>query len=336
MALQEKLMEKVLSRFSRRGEAVEALMALLSHSKDGIYRRLRGDTLLTPDEVLAIARHFGISLDSLVTGESDKIIFSYNLFARKITGFQQYLEQVHQALGNFIRQPETKVYYASQEIPIFIYMLLPELAAFKLYVYGLTAWDLDYLRERPFAMGIVTPQEQEIIRQSARMYTLVNSIDLWNSTIIDNTLNQVEYIAAAGKFEHQEDAFTICDKILEMVRHTRAMAEAGKKFLPGNKPVEKNGDFDLYYNELFSTSNTVLATSKAGDLLFTTFGTPNFLLTTNERLCEQIKGWFSFIISRSTSISFHSGKDRNLYFNRLEKKVEYTRKRLEMLFSGLV
>lgn len=99
-------MEKVLGRFSRRGDAVDALTNLLSHSKDGIYRRLRGDTLLTPDEVLAIAQHFGISLDSLATEGSDKVIFSYNLFARKITSFRQYLEQVYAALDNFVQQHE--------------------------------------------------------------------------------------------------------------------------------------------------------------------------------------------------------------------------------------
>ncbi|MCB0598735.1 MAG: hypothetical protein H6557_07570 [Lewinellaceae bacterium] len=81
MSFQKKLLEKVANRFAKRGEAVDALMGLLSHGKDGICRRLRGDTLLAPDEVVAIARHFGISLDSLATGESDKAIFSSILTA---------------------------------------------------------------------------------------------------------------------------------------------------------------------------------------------------------------------------------------------------------------
>lgn len=336
MDLQQKLLEEVLSRFPRRGEAVEALMELLSHSKDGIYRRLRGDTLLTPDEITALARRFGISLDSLAAGSSDKVIFSYNRFSRNITSFQQYLEQVHQSLSAFIRQPGTQVYYASQEIPIFIYMLLPELATFKLYVYGLTSWDFEYLRGRKFSLDIITPQELALTRQAASLYTRLDSIDLWCSSIVDNTLNQVEYIAAAGRFERQEDAFLLCDKVLEAVRHTRAMAEAGRKFLPGGSPVDANGSFDLYYNELSSTNNTILALSEAGNLLFTTFDTPNFLMTTDERLCRQIHEWFTSIISRSTSISFHSGKDRNIFFNRLERKVEYSRRRLEMLFSDMV
>ena len=68
--LQEQLFDIILNRFPRRVDAVEALCHLLHLAKDPIYRRLRGDTPLLPQELALLAQHFGISLDALIIGQA--------------------------------------------------------------------------------------------------------------------------------------------------------------------------------------------------------------------------------------------------------------------------
>ena len=67
--LQDQLFEIILSRFPRRADAVDELCELLSLAKDPIYRRLRGDTFLSPQELAKLAVHYRISLDALRSEE---------------------------------------------------------------------------------------------------------------------------------------------------------------------------------------------------------------------------------------------------------------------------
>ena len=43
--LQEALIDEILNRFSKKSEAANKLMEVLSINRDGVYRRLRGDTV---------------------------------------------------------------------------------------------------------------------------------------------------------------------------------------------------------------------------------------------------------------------------------------------------
>ena len=64
--LQTRLLEQISNKYQRKSEAVDILSNLLSIGKDAVYRRLRGDTLLTPDEIGQLAKAFDISLDAFV------------------------------------------------------------------------------------------------------------------------------------------------------------------------------------------------------------------------------------------------------------------------------
>ena len=100
--IQDRLFEIILQRYPRRADAVDQLCALLNLAKDPVYRRLRGDTFLPPEELSLLARHYGISLDALVNGQSDNVVCSFNAFSRKIKDFSDFLgglntefEQIH-------------------------------------------------------------------------------------------------------------------------------------------------------------------------------------------------------------------------------------------------
>lgn len=333
--LQQAFFQKILDRFPGKTEAVVHLAGLLNVSENGIYRRFRGDTLLTPDELMRLAQHFEISVDAIIHRESTLIPFTYNQFARPITNFDTFISQVHENIAAIASIPDVHVYYASQEVPIFQYFFFPELLAFKLYVYGLTAWNFDYLRHRKFSLALVSPHAIELGLECVRLYSLIPSKDLWNPGIIDNTLNQIEYMAQEGRFESPELACLICDQITALLERARKMAEYGKKIFKNESPESNYAQFDLYYNEMINTNNTIMVKTPKGTMMYTTFSNPNFLKTSNQRFCDHTKEWFEATISRSTSISVHSATSRNRFFHRLFSKVENTRKRIELLFEGL-
>lgn len=331
--LQDNLLKQILEHYPKKALAVAQLAELLSVGKDGIYRRIRNDTLLSPDEIYFLAKRFKISLDEIIFGHSNKIIFSYNLFDQKINSFKDYLEQIHQQIATVSKLPKVLIYYASQELAPFFYYFIPELAKFKLFIYGLTAWELDFLQDRKFTFDLLAPSEELLLAEIVELYSNHDTKDLWTQGILDNTLNQLEYIALIGRFEKPGDALLLCDKILELLNHIKKMAEVGGKFAIKSSPDASRGNFDLYYNELINTGNTILAVTGAGKYLYTTFINPNFLQTADPNLGDKMEQWFNATIQHSTSISRHSGKSRNLFFNRLEKKVSATRQRIELIVA---
>lgn len=331
--LQDALLNHIVARFPKKSEAIVELMETLSLNRDGIYRRLRGDTMLTAAEIERLAVHFDLSLDELLTRRNNKVIFSYNLYDRKITRFLQYLEQVYEPMLEFKRYPGFRMFYSSREVPIYFYMMFPKLLTFKLFVYGLTTWEMEHLKKRKFGFDLLDLQEEEMARATARHYCSIESTDFWPSTILEQTLSQVEYMAYEGRFETIETAREICREILVMVEHSQAMAEVGRKFLPGQNPIEENGRFNLFYNELYGTNNTILSMTDVHYGLFTTFDTPNFLYTSDQRICQSMERWFGNLTRNSVSISQGAGSNRNFYFKRLNEKVQQSLKRLDLIYE---
>lgn len=329
--IQVEFFKQLLQRFPRKADAVEALADLLHLSKDAVYRRLRGDTLLTPDELLDLARKYRVSLDGLALKDTNTVFFSYNTFSNPVKCFADWLDSVHADIQRVSKMKESHIFYASLEIPVFHYLFFPNLLAFKLYVWGKTSWQLDFLQNRSFSFDILTPQDEQIATEILEYYLRLPTTELWSLNIADHTLNQIEYTLLSGNFAQREDAMILCQQLLQLVQHEKAMAAAGSKFKLGQSAQELSADFNLFHNEIVHTNNTFLVKTAGGNAVYTTLSNPNFLQTTDLRLCENMDKWFSNIIAQSNSISQHSAKSRGWFFSGLERKIEATMKRIELL-----
>lgn len=332
-SIQTKLLEIILEKYPKKANAVEELAALLSVGKDAVYRRLRGDTLLTPDEIKLLARNFNISLDELVFEEGDVVFMNFNIFQRQAQDFQEFIHGIHDQAKQVYEMPESHFYYASHEVPVFHYMYFPELISFKLYVWGLTSMNFEYIRDRQFSFDLVPYSIIESCKKTIQLYNQVPSTELWSIGIIDNTLNQIEYVATVNQFENLEDALLLCDKLSGLINHQKLMAEHGKKFSVDAGPNGGGASFELYHNELVSTNETILVTTKIGKIVVTTFCSPNFFRSTDQKLGNHTEEWLQLLIEKSSCISKHSAKDRAWFFNRIDKKVKAVRSRIEMMME---
>ena len=329
-SLQLSLLNAIVAQFPKRVDAVDAISELLEVGKDAVYRRMRGETFLTPDQVALLAQHFNISVDALI-GDSDAVYFTYNAFTSGTKDFEQFLMTYVKELQQASRLPEYKFYYASVELPLFQALFFPELMAFKLYIWGRTALELEYIKDLKFDFSIIPHPVLRLIDDMLQMYISIPSTELWSQNIIDNTLNQIEYYVSCNSFKNNADALVLCDRLIELTQHMQRMAERGHKFPLGGKPESATGaTFDLYHNEMVHTNNTILSMTGQGKVLFTTLSNPNFLKSTDQDICEHIEGWFQRIITKSNSISNHAEKNREWFFNRLRRKIEQSKQRIRM------
>jgi len=95
--------------------------------------------------------------------------------------------------------------------------------------------------------------------------------------------------------------------------------------------MENRSDFVLFHNEMIFTNNTIIVSTEVGKAIFSTLGNPNFIRGTDKRVTLFIEEWFDEIMIKSQPISSHAEKARNQYFNRLVRKVEQTKLRIEAI-----
>ena len=62
MDLQETILDNILKRFPKKSAAVKELADLLDTGQNAVYRRIRGESILTPREIALLARHYNICL----------------------------------------------------------------------------------------------------------------------------------------------------------------------------------------------------------------------------------------------------------------------------------
>lgn len=327
-SLQDRLFEIILSRYPRRADAVEDLCTLLNLAKDPIYRRLRGDTFLPPEELSLLAQKFGISLDALITSSSENVVCNFSAFSKKVLDFSHFIDGFIKEFEQIHKMPNPHLFYASSELSLFTYNLFPELISFKMYIWGRTTWNLESLRDRQFSLDLVTPPIIRLSQEWLGHYIRLNSTELWSAQIMDNTLAQIEYHVYSGGFRDPKEAIILMDKLSEWAAHLKAMAAAGKKFNVGEKAEHGRGDFNLYYNEMLYTNITGLISSDIGRTVYSAYCTPNFLKSTDARLCDYTEDWFKSITAKSSRFSGEGEKLRDWFFRETAQKIERQKQRL--------
>lgn len=333
--LQEELLNRIIQRYDKRSEAVRELSEHFDVGRDAIYRRLRGDTLLTPTEILELAKKFNISLDAIMFQDLDTVFFSFNAFSREINSFEDYLVSLNDYLDKFLHMKDVSVYHNANDIPIWYYCFFPELISFKLYVWGRNIWDMEYLQRQKFKPTIIQPHAIELCESVLKKYLSISTTEMWSLNLFDNTLNQIDYYASTDGFENEDDAFMLIDRLEELAHHFAKMAEAGKKLgLKGE--VEGYGDFTLYHNEMISTNNFIYLKSPIMKVLFTIYGSPNYLRSSDERICNYTEQWLEKIMARSTPIIENAKRSRNAFFQKgIQRRIDIVRRRIQSHFEDV-
>jgi hypothetical protein len=329
--LQIRFFDLIIERFERKSDAVQAIGDVLNLGLDPVYRRLRGSTPLSTEDVTKLVRAFHISLDNLILGGTDSVQFSFNILNQPVKNFEDYINSIHEDTLMASRLPSVKVYYAAADIPFFYCVLAPELAQFKLYTWGRTVWNFPYLNDRKFDFDLIPTPFMDKLKEVTKMYMHFDSIELWNVNIADNTLGQIEYLLQIGGFKDPNDALILCNKLQEVLQKLRKMAETGQKFLVN--PAAPTATFTLSHNEMISTSNTIFVSSPSTKILFSTLAVPNFIRTTNKQLCDYKQNWFDTVLGKSTPLILSAEKNRDWFFNKLNSKIEIVKRRIQVVLE---
>lgn len=301
---------------------VDEIAGLLDISNDSAYRRIRGEKHISLDEMQKLASHFKISIDQFLHLQSDSYIFSGDLAGPGKQVFERWMESVLKQLTIISSFSHRHLYYLAKDIPIMDQFMIPELLAFKSFLWRRSILQYDDLRGLKFSLKDAVPGHQEMAKKIVDVYLKVPTTEIWNLESINSTIRQIEFYREANMFETEDEVKKVYLGLLRLLNHLEQQAETGLKFRPGDSPATGTSEYQLFWNDLVTADNTLLAELDLKKITFLNHSVINFIHTTDIKFNSFMHDNMQNLVKRSTQLSKVGEKERYRFFNRLRDKMK--------------
>ena len=327
--IQNILFEQIRERLPLHTSFVHEIAELLEISYDSAYRRIRGEKALDINDLCRLAVHFKLSLDTILNLEGNKILFDYFTVDPEKISIKDWLRLITIDTRKIAEAADKEIVYAAKDPPIFQFFQLPELAAFKIFVWQKTLCQFPEFIEKQFSLDEADPEIMNIGKQLLAYSTKIPTTEIWNEDTLNITLRQIEYYRVSGFFKKEDDIFNLCDKLEQWFNHLRKQAEHGFKFLYGEATEGIENSYKMYENEVVLNDNSIIVKRDDIKLVYLTFNTLSLLVTQDPSFCSNVSRYHSKLMKKSNLISVTGSKERDRFFNKLLSNVGEFRKRME-------
>lgn len=296
---------------------VDELSDLLKLSSDSAYRRIRGESSLSIEEITLLCKHFKISFDSFINNSSEHTVnFSYQPFNGNANPFIQYLQGIKTALENILKYTvdQQQIIFAAEDIPVFHHFAHPNLTAFKLFYWNKSIINAPGFEGKKFEHMVSDPMLKELAREIYELYAKIPSIEIWSDDTVNSTFKQIEFYWDSGVFLNKGDALQICDDLNQMLLRICKQAELNVKLDIHNKPVDVPNNYKLYHSDVMIGNNCILTQVGAQIETYISYNTFNSMSTKNATFCNETEFWLKNLVRKSNLISGVGEKQRYRYF----------------------
>ena len=313
--IQSTFLEEVKKRLPPNLLLVDELSEILNVSRDSTYRRLRGETILSLDEVKKICNHFNVSLDALMAPTSEMVSFHNRAINHRNFTFEQWLKSVLHNLEMISSLPQKEITYYAKDIPLFHYFKFPELASFKMFFWMKSYLNYPQYANEKFRPELISKDLQAIGQKVWGKYANIPSTEIWSEETTNITLKQIEFYHESGVIS-KEQALHFCELHTLLINSIREEASSGSK-------NDQAGKFNMFKNEILIAETTIFF--KMGDkrVAYITYNTMNVLTTSNESFCREIEDYLDNVRNKSIQISTSAEKERNKFFNKMDEKTRW-------------
>ncbi len=326
LVLMQRLKEALPSNIS----LVDELADLLKVSNDSAYRRMRGETQLSIEEIAAICKHFKLSFDAFINSNDNSLVsFKYNRMDADSDAFKAYFKSIKSDLEKIVTFEEKDIIFAAEDIPIFHHFAHPELTAFKMFYWNKSILNAKDFEDKKFDSKLVDTELIEIASSILEHYAAVPSIEIWSDDTANSTIKQIEFYWEAGIFKSKEDALLICDQVSQMLERIKRQAELNTKMGLDNKPTSSTSNYALYHSDVMIGNNCVLVSTGPMKATYLSYHTFNTILTMNANFCQETDTWLKNLIRKSNLISGVAEKQRYRYFKKIEETMNKLRTKIE-------
>lgn len=284
---------------------------------------------LSLDTAMRLSSHFGIHLNDLQSNTPAQIPFNFIGFQYNVNNLEEYFYKIIHEFGKADLFGQRKMVYVASELPLFVIFQFPELAAFKLFFWGKTVYNLAAYKDKRFDVNFLSDELIASGEAAWRQYLNFPSVEIWSSNIINDILTQIYFFWKYRIFKTKKDAFLICDKVIELLNHVEMQARIGKKFHP-KEALPKTENFTMYYNDVSVSNNTILVKTQSQKMVFVSQNALNYLTTDNEIFFMQSERWANDLMQHSIQISVKNAPLRSNFFQQMKGNVEFIKQEIRL------
>ncbi len=306
---------------------------LLNIGRSALYNRLRGTTPLLLSEATILARHFHISLDALQADGHFIVARHSAQNMPKKAKLEYYLEFLLEQFTWGDSPAQTKLYYTSNDLPIFYYALSPELFAFKLFAWGIAMPHSEEERKQKFTLEELpkTKPLLEIVQQGLAAYNQYPSVEVWPTKILENTLNQLEFYSRTHRFKTPGELLVLYDALEKLIEHIFHYLDMGKK--PRIRESDDSHELAVYYNEIIQINSILLVENPEFSKVYCVFDSPHFLVSSNKWLEKYTALWFRYLMRSSSLLSENNMGLRNQVLERYKAQIRQSRDKMSRMLE---
>jgi hypothetical protein len=324
-SLQVRFFERIKEIIPVSLSLVNEVAEVLNMSSDSAYRRLRGETPLSIDEISLLCNHFKIGFD-IFSEQAGTVSFNFDQM-HGIKDFHNYLLDIRNTLVSLGKSENSELFYAAIDIPIVHHFNYHELSAFKMFY-----WLKDVLNEPSFDglkfnVSSVSSELKELGKEIYNAYCKLSSTEVWSDATINGSIAQIEFYWDSGLIESRDLAILICTQLEEEIKTIQKQAELSGKILTDNTAMSEN--FKLYVSDIEIGNNCILTRKADIKQVYLSFHTFNKLATGNTKFCDDTFKWLNNLIRKSTLISGVSEKQRYIFFKQVFDKINRLKSKLE-------
>lgn len=294
----------------------EELADVLGVSIDSAYRRIRGETELTIEEVYKLTKKYAISIDEVFSNRSDTVTFSYTKLIDSAQNLEAYFNRISNHLKLITQFDEKKLYYVAEETPLFYSFFTKKNAEFKLFYWQRSVLNVPEYQNKKFEWGIIPKQIVENAHQSFLEYLKVPSVEIWTYETILTNLRQIRFYLDSGII-NKEQALELFQENRKMLEMVQGFAETGRKNIS-----DKNETYQLYCSEVVLGTNCIYVQMGETRYSYITFNTMNSITTNNPEFCDETEHWMKNLEKKSTLISGIAEKQRYQFFSAMFKTID--------------
>ncbi len=326
--LQHQLFQAIKGKLPAEASLPDEVAKLLGISTDSAYRRMRGEKIISIEELYSICIHYRLSLDQLMNINTGSISFQGNYVNSKNFKFEEYMTNMMHIMGYMNSFKNKEIYYICKDLPIFHHYHFREIAAFKWFFWLKTYFQFPEFEKKKFKFSDYPDELFAIDQKVLSIYNQLPSVEIWNIESMNIIFRQVEYYRDGNIFESDEDAYKLYEKVEQMWGHLEKQAALGYKYSIGDPEQKAIADYKMYFNEVLLGDNNILAILDGVKMSYISHTTINFMITRDVAFNENMYNHIQNLMKKSTLISTVSEKERAKFFRIIRDRIT---KRMEAL-----
>jgi hypothetical protein len=315
-AIQAHFVEKLKEILPQGIGLAEELSDVLGISLDSAYRRIRGETDISINELYILTKKYTLSIDDIFSNQNDTVTFAYTKLTDSEKNFEIYLTRLYNHLQRINTFEKKRIHYVAEEIPLFYSFYNERLTEFKLFYWQRSVLNIEKYQHQKFDWGVIPKALIEKANQLYKEYLNIPSVEVWTDETVLTGIKQILFYFESGILSH-EHTHVLLKEYREMIGVVQQFAENGSK-----QKSDISESYQLYSSDVVLGTNCIYVLMGEAKYSYISFNTLNSLTTTNPEFCEETEHWMRNLERKSTLISGVAEKQRYQFFSKMYKVID--------------